>query len=79
MTNPTEENLDLDIDVDGVVQAKTDGVLLFRALLGFADGAVTNSALGSSAQRNQWLNGVVGTNIGTYLREELKLLVAPGR
>ena len=74
-----QENLDLDIDGDGVVQAKTDGVLLLRALLGFADGAVTNSALGSSAQRNQWLNGVVGTNIGTYLREELKLLVAPGR
>ena len=43
----------LDIDGNGVIEARTDGLLLIlRALPGFTGTAATNGALGTAPTRN---------------------------
>lgn len=48
-------NRPLDLDDNGVVDAKTDGLMLLRALLGFRGSAVTQNALGTAPLgRSDW-------------------------
>jgi predicted peptidase len=45
----------LDLDGDGVVDALTDGLMLLRIALGFADGAmITNKAINAAGSRGTW-------------------------
>lgn len=59
----------LDIDGNGVIETRTDGLLILRALLGFTGTAATNGALGTAPTRNNWaairsyLNGSCGMNL----------------
>jgi uncharacterized delta-60 repeat protein len=48
------ERCSLDLDDDGQVKAATDGLMWLRVMLGIRGNAVTQSALGSNAQRNSW-------------------------
>jgi hypothetical protein len=58
----------LDVDLDGRIDALTDGIILVRAMLGLTGSAVTAGALGPMASRNSWqaiqayLNGHCGTS-----------------
>jgi hypothetical protein len=57
----------LDVDGDHTVDAKTDGLLLLRAMFGMTGTAVTNNAVGQGASRGSWasirahLNGNCGS------------------
>lgn len=48
------ERCSLDLDDDGQVRPATDGLMWLRVMLGIRGSAVTQSALGASAQRNTW-------------------------
>lgn len=48
------ERCSLDLDDDGQVKPATDGLMWLRVMLGIRGNAVTQSALGASAQRNTW-------------------------
>ena len=55
-------NRPLDLDDNGVVEARTDGLMLLRALLGFTGTAVTQGALGT---------GTLGRGDWTLIRNHL--------
>jgi hypothetical protein len=60
----------IDIDGNAATEAKTDGLLLLRALLGFTGTAVTDNALGTGTpSRADW------PAIRTYLVDSCKLLL----
>ncbi|MBL8310115.1 MAG: hypothetical protein JNL19_06820 [Burkholderiales bacterium] len=44
----------MDLDGNGVHDAKTDGLMILRAMLGFTGNAVTDGAIGANAIRNSW-------------------------
>jgi hypothetical protein len=58
----------LDVDGNQVIDARTDGLILIRAMLGLTGASVTEHALGSGASRDTWaairqfLNGNCGSN-----------------
>jgi CHRD domain/Bacterial Ig-like domain (group 3)/Divergent InlB B-repeat domain len=62
------ENKQLDFDGNGVVDARTDGLLLLRALLGFSETSATDGALGTGTLlRGDW------TAIRSYVVDNCKV------
>ena len=69
-TDPMDRNscsgcFNLDIDVDGVTAALTDGLLVLRHLFGFADSSLIDGAMTDSATR------IEPAAIATYLETNL--------
>jgi hypothetical protein len=57
----------LDVDANGSIDARTDGLILLRAMFGLTGTAVTNGAIGPEAGRPTWtqIQPYLNTNCGT--------------